>query len=431
MIYDIQSKSDLSGIMLTVRFPEEDLDKKALYTIQADQPEFLVPFRYRNVDGEIECVYQLGSRSKLQYRSGSHTPDQYIAFWNQLLKPLLDCGDWFLKPFSFVLDARYLYIDKGGKTISYLYIPSRRDCSDGDALKELVLELSHQNSVTDPKLENKVLHAIMQDFQPKDFLQMLRVNQPAPIHSSVPESARYESPEIPSPVSFPSMPVNVGQAAQAAVNAGTSDNSNIPAGDKNDIAINLGGQKKQKEKKTGLFEKKKPAKKGGFFGRKEKKADKEVILGAAAESVPHEVRYAPGQPGLADVWMQPEGEDAVTELEDDVVGVVHLRLIGDTSLPHQIPVLLELGQIFTIGRFDVSVGHPQSSFEFDKRTKAVSRRHAAIERQQDGSYVIVDLSSSAGTFVDGQRLTPNVPALLARGKRISFGTGGADYVWEE
>ena len=45
--------------------------------------------------------------------------------------------------------------------------------------------------------------------------------------------------------------------------------------------------------------------------------------------------------------------------------------------------------------------------------------------------MLVDLASSAGTFVDGERLIPNVPRPLASGNRISFGTGGADYIWNE
>ena len=45
MIYPIEQKNDLSGAMLVIRFPEEELDRKALSTIQADPPAFLVPFR--------------------------------------------------------------------------------------------------------------------------------------------------------------------------------------------------------------------------------------------------------------------------------------------------------------------------------------------------------------------------------------------------
>ena len=37
MMYNIQMKNDISsGAVLTVRFPEDDIDKKALYTIERD-----------------------------------------------------------------------------------------------------------------------------------------------------------------------------------------------------------------------------------------------------------------------------------------------------------------------------------------------------------------------------------------------------------
>ena len=115
MMYDIQMKNDISsGAVLTVRFPEEDIDKKALYTIQSDQPEFLVPFLLRNVDGYAECTYQLGMRSELRHRFGSHPAKEYVKLWTNILQPLLDCDDWFLKPSSFVLDANYLYVDRSG-----------------------------------------------------------------------------------------------------------------------------------------------------------------------------------------------------------------------------------------------------------------------------------------------------------------------------
>ena len=100
-------------------------------------------------------------------------------------------------------------------------------------------------------------------------------------------------------------------------------------------------------------------------------------------------------------------------------------------LPVVIPVDIPRGEIFTIGRFDVSVGRKQSDFEFDKKTKAVSRRHAMIERKMDGSYVILDCGSKAGTYVNGEQLLPKTPYRIECGTRISFGTAGANYIWEE
>jgi hypothetical protein len=107
-----------------------------------------------------------------------------------------------------------------------------------------------------------------------------------------------------------------------------------------------------------------------------------------------------------------------------------LRLIGSERLPAGIDVSIAEGEIFTVGRYDAAAGRRMSSFEFDRMTKAVSRRHAAIERLS-GEYNIIDLASSAGTYIDGQKLPPNTPCILQQGCRVSFGNCGADYIWEQ
>ena len=52
----------------------------------------------------------------------------------------------------------------------------------------------------------------------------------------------------------------------------------------------------------------------------------------------------------------------------------------------------------------------------------ISRRHARIFRQVDGSLQIEDLRSTNGTFLDGQRLTHGQPAQLASGSEIRLGS---------
>lgn len=427
MRYEIQSINDLSsGAMLRVCFPEEELDRKALYTIQSEWPDFLLPFRYRNVDGMAECTYQLGSQIRLQYRYGDREPEAYIRFWYRVLKPLLDCSDWFMNPMCFVLEPQYLYIDRDGDMVRYLYIPVQQACMEQNALRKMAAELSRRNPVTDPVLENKVLRAIMEDFQPKAFLRMLEAERqtPMPVLETAP----------PAPPMMDHPPLQTPPAAEAAMPrqeppAAASQESR---GEMDDIVIHFNEKHPEKEKKKGrgLFGGKKkesdrtPASKGGFFGKKKEKTAKEIVLGAAAEEAV--------VPPVVKRWIPPliEEESEVTQLEG-IGGITRLRLVGDPSLPREILVDIAPGRHFTVGRFDVSVGHQQSSFEFDKGTKAVSRHHAAIEREADGGYVIVDLVSRAGTFLDGQRLTPNVPYPLAAGHRVSFGTGGADYIWEE
>lgn len=431
MIYEIESKADLSGMTLLVRFPEEDLDEKALYTIQADAPPFLIPFRHRIIDGQVECTYLLGEYSKLQYRFRTRSPEEYIEFWEQVIQPLLDCGDWFLKALSFVMDPLYLYTDRDGSRVLYIYIPSKRDCSTLEELRSMVVELSRRNTVTNSQLENKVLRAIMEGFQPKTFLQMLRDSQPRAVPAQISAPALQTSPPV---AELPQTP-----PAQKGQPLSQPQPATFEKGGDDDIVINLsgGGEKEPGKREKGLFglknEKKKaekPPKKGGLFGGKKEKKQKEIVLGAAAEVPNPAPSQSPPHIQKVPVWTSPQVESEVTQLDEGLNGVA-LRLVGNPTLPGQIPVNLAPGGMFTIGRFDVSVGHRQSDFEFDKGTKAVSRHHAVVERRSDGTYTVTDLSSSAGTFVDGVRLTPNVPHQIRRGSRISFGTGGADYIWEE
>lgn len=105
-----------------------------------------------------------------------------------------------------------------------------------------------------------------------------------------------------------------------------------------------------------------------------------------------------------------------------------LCCISNSALPQTIEVPISDGNVFTIGRFDPCVGKKQSSFEFDKRTKGVSRRHAVVERK-GSSYFIIDLSSCYGTFVNNKKIITNTPYELKVGALVSFGNLGVDYMW--
>lgn len=439
MIYPIESKNDLSGVTLLIRFPEDALDRKALATIENERPPFLVPFTCRSVDGMIECNYRLGTRSKLQYRYGKRPVPAYIEFWSQILQPLLDCDDWFLKPFSFVLDNRYLYYDKDRDSTDYLYVPSLPDCVEFADLHQMVRELSHENQVDDQALEIKVLHAIMQDFQPKLFLSMLhaesgkspvsKITEPAQKpepqqQSHIPDEHQVQQPQQPQKKPLPPPETPWRKAAD------------------DDIHIDLSAGKMQKKPKKESPSKKektpKEPKKGfSLFGKK--KEEPKVVIAGAGAGEPHpggiHIQASPAaviQPVMPNISYDSSDADSVTQMRQDVAeGAIRLQLIGKTGLPREIMIEINPGQVFTIGRYDTTVGAAQSNFEFESRTPEVSRHHAAIERETDGTYYLVDLASMAGTFVDGVRLTPNIPCQITKGNRISFGTCGADYIWSE
>jgi pSer/pThr/pTyr-binding forkhead associated (FHA) protein len=162
--------------------------------------------------------------------------------------------------------------------------------------------------------------------------------------------------------------------------------------------------------------------KKSIFKSKENKS-KEIIAGVEVERPEKYENAAP-------VYMAKDVESEETCVEEAVFGA-HLQLVGRGALPVTISVQAEPGEPFTIGRYDVSIAQKQSSFEFAKDTVAVSRHHAAIEKKEDGSYYVVDQNSKAGTFLNGERLTPGVPYAITWGDCIAFGTGEARYTWEK
>ncbi|MCL2628042.1 MAG: FHA domain-containing protein [Oscillospiraceae bacterium] len=362
----IESRNDfLTGTYLVTSISDSDLDQNALHTIQKDCPQFIMPFNYKCINGQVEFTYKVGSLCKLQYFYGDVTHTEYMTMWRSMLSPLLECGDWHMNSRSFVLCTDYLYYDKSKKTVVYIYIPSKCECSSFEAFNDMAITVAKNITVSDPVLENKVLRSIINDFNPRDFLKMLM---------------EYTPP----------------QAIQETEVLDEIDGLSVA-----DIAD---------EEKSGFK----------VFGSRHKK-EKETKHNGYKNVVP--------------VNLPPAAQEKPQESIDNTQETKELRsgpgfrLVGKASMPQIIDVEVSDGGMFTIGRFDASVGKKQSSFEFDKKTKAVSRRHAVIERE--GSvYKIIDLSSSAGTFINDKKLPPNTQHELTAGSRVSFGNMGADYVWE-
>jgi len=207
-------------------------------------------------------------------------------------------------------------------------------------------------------------------------------------------------------------------------------------------------EKKKKNSKSSRSENKdlrKDKKAGGMFGRKRKSNQLPVLSDISEASAANTFEQAKNEPRCEsgeEAWSLglPKNSntpaiithfDSGDETESIVIDAceTRLRYIGRLKMPLIINVDIKEGGIFSIGRYDAAVGRQQSSFEFDKKAKAISRRHAAIERTA-GGYNLIDLSSGAGTFINYEKLPPNTPCKLSQGDRIAFGNSGADYIWE-
>jgi len=422
MNYEIKSKNDfMTGAFLIIRVPENELDINALYTIQTDLPNFILPFHYKRIDDEIEFTYKIGVNSKLQYFSGEYSTKDYTQIWQSILTPLLECGDWFMNPCSFILNTEHLYFDKASKNVVYIYVPTIRGLSGYDAFNNMTAEISKMISVPDADLENKVLRAVIENINPVEFINMLKNHLPQCEASSL-----ADLPIIPEPA-VRNVIIESDMNEYKDFDFIKSDSDNI-------VIQTLNNNQIKPEKETGKYRmfssrgKRKNEAKPVKSTRKSKQQSK-MTQQIEDDLQPDQLIIETPEPFI-NIYKPEESEAIdVTQTTSGMPGGPGFRYVGYAMLPPVIDISIAEGEKFSIGRFDATIGKKQSSFEFDKKTRAVSRRHAVIERDL-GGYKIIDLSSSAGTFVNNQKLPPNTPYGLETGSRVSFGNSGADYVWE-
>lgn len=89
---------------------------------------------------------------------------------------------------------------------------------------------------------------------------------------------------------------------------------------------------------------------------------------------------------------------------------------------HSQPISMEPKEELLIGRYDDRSGQglDLDLGPYGAAEKGVSRRHAAIRRGED-TLTLVDLGSTNGTHLNGQRLNPNQPRVLRDGDEIRMG----------
>ena len=86
-------------------------------------------------------------------------------------------------------------------------------------------------------------------------------------------------------------------------------------------------------------------------------------------------------------------------------------------------IVVDTAQELLVGRKDNQRGiYPDVDLGLDGGYDAgVSRRHAIIT-PHGGGFVIEDLASANGTFINGRRLPPQTPTPIRNGDELKFGT---------
>jgi pSer/pThr/pTyr-binding forkhead associated (FHA) protein len=118
---------------------------------------------------------------------------------------------------------------------------------------------------------------------------------------------------------------------------------------------------------------------------------------------------------IPEIPLTPENAALRMKSRDKLFHLDRMRLVVGRSVPPAIAVDIDLGD------YDTTI------------PPVVSRRHAQLQ-WVNGELQIIDLGSRNGTFVDGNRLSPQIPGqplaavILKRGAKIKFGSLELDLV---
>lgn len=136
----------------------------------------------------------------------------------------------------------------------------------------------------------------------------------------------------------------------------------------------------------------------------------QTLFGDAADATTttKQLQNVPDELGMKATWgtarFSPEGSL-----------IIHIRDATE-------PIILQPHDEIFIGRHDSSSNtRPELDLApYGAIEKGVSRVHACIRRSED-ALTLVDMGSVNGTYLNGQRLTPNQPRVLRDGDEIRLG----------
>ena len=92
-----------------------------------------------------------------------------------------------------------------------------------------------------------------------------------------------------------------------------------------------------------------------------------------------------------------------------------IAFICDTHLPNN----EKSAQYIYFSDTKKVLGKDEKRVQICIQKEGISRLHATLVRE-NGEYIIEDLNSTNGTWINGEQLTPRTPYVLHEGDKISF-----------
>jgi diguanylate cyclase (GGDEF)-like protein len=136
--------------------------------------------------------------------------------------------------------------------------------------------------------------------------------------------------------------------------------------------------------------------------------------GAVAPDAPEPAAHRPSRPSADPEWYE---DESGLQRNTPIVGADPADLSSPDRPLLKVLVGLNAGQVFTLDRAETVVGCARDA-DIRIEDAGVSRKHARISLTEGGRYVIEDLGSTNGVFVN-KRLVDR--AVLADGDRVQLG----------
>lgn len=452
--FSVQSSLEANYLNIALENPVE-LDFIAIKVIKEDCPDFLLPLRMVDVNGQITFRYRLTNMTALAYSSMRFRKKEFLRFYMALIAPFIEGRDWFLKEHYICINPKYVYVNKDFSKLYYIYIPenSYRN-SDEEIIAFLrgvldnitimgdsgfLVQLYQYFNKGQVTLGN--LYALLQ----KEEQSAAAVQSAAPGFQQ--GAAGYSQPVLSYSQSGGTDGGTIPKAAaamerqkkdlilQRTVKGTEEKKENInqienkigngmSSSDDELMALLFGekGKKKGKERtKKEKSVKERPEKSGfGLFGKKKEKKRSHIEGSEAADNRQLMPQPAPHPDECAAMLQSLEASDYTEIVEDDICQSTAGRLELIASFQPGAPQRIGLdfaGTQITVGRASSDMMQPDVPFSSEFRK--VGRMHIRIERK-NGQFYVIDLGSANHTSLDGQILIPNTPYLLLAGSELIF-----------
>lgn len=443
---DFEIVNTINDYYLQISAPSaENCDVIAERVIMNDCPNFIIPINCMNINGKKIYRYNIGTNIVYKYFNHSMTTSCCLTLLKNIISPLMSCKDWFIDYSKFYLDAEYVFIDKNTLNVKYIYTFDKSfSCTDDDIKKFITDIVNEINIIGDNSIQLDLYKYVLgRNFSLEGVWELISdYEKKHPSEKSAPAAYQEpvslnnirneQAPVPPAPVKIPEMKSE--PAVQFNKELNTTVQEEAPAymsGDMDDdIAelmqnLNSGSSKKQPAKKKGGFL-------GNIFGKKLETKIKtdEPAVKEIKQNVP-EPAYAVNREERIEEKFSESNDETVFEVYDYTEqnagsSMVMLELVSSTvsNMPERIMLDVSKGYV-TIGRKS-SDERNRADYEMPLEAKKISRCHLRIEKSND-EYYAIDLGSSNGTKINGERLIPNQSVKISADSKIAFAQDLAVY----